>query len=67
MTLTSAAKRWFNELPLKDRPDSMSLMIVSTPLAPLKNDQLSNGVASHSSRVCPQLPAGQLGGFALMT
>lgn len=29
MTLTSASKRWFNDLPLKDGSDSMSLMIVS--------------------------------------
>jgi len=29
MTLTSASKRWFNDLPIKDqRQDSMSLMIV---------------------------------------
>ena len=32
MTLTSASKRWFNDLPLKDGSDSMSLMIVSHPL-----------------------------------
>jgi hypothetical protein len=32
MTISSAAKRWFNDLPIKDRQDSMSLMIVSTLL-----------------------------------
>lgn len=28
MTLTSAGKRWMAELPVRDRRDSMSLMIV---------------------------------------
>jgi hypothetical protein len=32
MTLTSAAKRWLNDLPVKDRGDSMSLMIVSSSI-----------------------------------
>jgi hypothetical protein len=38
MTISSAAKRWFNDLPIKDRQDSMSLMIVSTLLPQNVND-----------------------------
>jgi hypothetical protein len=50
MTITSAARRWFNEVPLRE--DSMGLMIVC-PLFPVSGLGKADEIASYTSCVCP--------------